>query len=388
MAGKITVGILFGGNSVEHKISLLSAKNVISAIDKNKFNVVLIGIDQDGRWLYHDDAEKYLLEAHDPKLVRLNKSNKAVAFLPGTTNSQLTSVSDPKISSPKIDVVFPILHGQNGEDGTIQGLLRLANIPFVGADVASSAICMDKDICKRLLRDAGLPIANFIAIHAHEKDKYNFKTLANLLGAPFFIKPANSGSSVGISKVKSEHNFDKQYDDAFRFDDKILIEQAIVGKEIECAVLGNEDPVASIPGEIIPTHEFYSYEAKYLDQNGAKIVIPANLPEAVIRDVRALAVKTFKVLGCSGLARVDFFATDSGELYINEVNTMPGFTNISMYPKMWETSGITYVDLIEKLIRLALDRGAKRKQLLTQLDSASDRLTLDVTIPIVSENVK
>lgn len=373
MTKKITVGILFGGNSVEHKISLLSAKNIIEAIDHDKFNVVLIGIDEQGNWMYHADANNYLLESHDPTLIRLTNATTAVAILPGNESQQLTAVSQGQITNEKIDVIFPVLHGPNGEDGTIQGLLRLAGIPFVGSDVASTAVCMDKDLCKRLLRDAGIPNANFLTLRAHERNHYQFEDLVNIVGLPFFIKPANSGSSVGITRVKSKEQFRACLDNAFLYDDKVIIEQSISGREIETAVLGNDDPVVAKPGELlIHNHEFYSYQAKYIDEQGATAVVPADLPAQTIQDIQDMAIKTFKVLNCSGLARIDFFLTDAGEPLINEVNTLPGFTNISMYPKMWQASGLSYPDLIEKLIMLALERGEARKKLLTRYKAQSD----------------
>jgi len=317
---KKKVGILFGGKSAEHEISLLSAKNVFDAIDKSKFDPVLVKIDKTGKW-------------------------------------QVTDVF-------QFDVVFPILHGPFGEDGTIQGFLKLADIPYVGTAVLGSAVGMDKDVMKRLFRDAGIPIGKFLSVKYCEK-QLSFAEAEAALGSPFFIKPANMGSSVGISKVRSEAEYTAALNEAFQYDTKIIIEEFIPGREIECAVLGNEEPAASLPGEIIPAHDFYSYDAKYLDEKGASLQIPARLDEAATKRIQELAIKVFQVLCCEGLSRVDFFLKDSGEIIVNEINTMPGFTKISMYPKMWEACGVSYTALITRLIELAVDRFEKEQKLKT-----------------------
>jgi D-alanine-D-alanine ligase len=339
---KIRVGIIFGGKSSEHEVSLLSARNVYKAIDRSKFEVVLIGIDKKGSWAFFD-SKNYLLNENDPKTIALTNplDHLQMDFLR----------SDVQIP---VDVIFPVLHGTNGEDGTVQGLLKLINIPFVGAGVLGSAIGMDKDVSKRLLRDAKIPVAKFIVFK--KSDNINFLEVKEKLNLPFFVKPANTGSSVGISKVKSEKDFEPAIKEALAHEDKIIIEEYIKGREIECSVLGNNKPIASLPGEVIPTHEFYDYDAKYIDVNGAKLVYPAKLPEEVIKSIQDMAVKTFKVLELRGMARVDFFLTEDNKLYLNEVNTIPGFTKISMYPKLWEVSGLPYPKLIEKLIYLALDK--------------------------------
>jgi D-alanine-D-alanine ligase len=261
-------------------------------------------------------------------------------------------------------VVFPILHGPFGEDGTIQGFLKLADIPFVGPGVLGSAVGMDKDAMKRLLRDAGVPIGKFLTVKSHERVPA-FAEVEAALGKPVFIKPANMGSSVGISKVHDEGEYAAAIQDAFQFDTKIIIEEFIPGREIECAVLGNEEPAASSPGEVIPSHEFYSYDAKYLDENGAMLKIPAQLDGQTTKKIQQLAIQTFQTLCCEGLSRVDFFLKESGEIMVNEINTMPGFTRISMYPKMWETAGITYTELITRLIELAISRYEKERRLRT-----------------------
>jgi D-alanine-D-alanine ligase len=262
-----------------------------------------------------------------------------------------------------LDVVFPVLHGPFGEDGTVQGLLKLANIAFVGAGVLGSAVGMDKDVMKRLLRDAGIPIARFIVVNGHSSEKISFDYAREQLGLPVFVKPANLGSSVGIHKVKNREEFEQAVDDAFNYDNKILIEECIHGREIECSVLGNANAIASVPGEILPRHEFYSYEAKYLDENGAVLEVPAKLTPAISERIRELAIKVFSVLCCEGMARVDFFLRDGEDLIVNEINTIPGFTRISMYPKLWEASGISYSELIGRLIQLAIERFDREKRL-------------------------
>ena len=361
----IKVGILFGGKSAEHEISLLSAKNVYDAIDRTKFEPVLVGIDKTGRWLLND-AKRFLLNAGDAARIKLNPDGKNVVLRPDSGGM----ISAENTGNISIDVVFPILHGPFGEDGTIQGLLKLADIPFVGPGVLGSAAGMDKDVMKRLLRDAGIPIGKFLAVKSHEKMP-SFKEIEAAFscgGVPFFIKPANMGSSVGISKVHNEAELSAALKDALLYDTKVIIEEYIPGREIECAVLGNEEPLASLPGEIIPSHEFYSYDAKYLDEKGAAFVIPAKLNEEVTKRIQDLAVKVFKTLCCEGLSRVDFFLKEnSGDIIVNEINTMPGFTRISMYPKMWEASGVSYTDLITRLIELAMQRFEKERKLKTSI---------------------
>jgi D-alanine-D-alanine ligase len=367
MTRKIRVGILFGGKSAEHEVSLQSAKNIVDAIDKEKYEVVLIGIDKQGRW-FLNEASSFILHADNPKLIKLNKANDDVALIPGRSGEQqLVSLSDNKSLGP-VDVVFPVLHGPFGEDGTVQGLLKLADVPFVGASVLGSAVGMDKDVMKRLLRDAGIPIPRFLVFQRSSLGEIDFDEVKNHLGLPLFIKPANLGSSVGIHKVQNRKQFEQAVHDAFQYDTKILMEEAIAGREIECSVLGNESPVASVPGEIIPQHEFYSYEAKYIDEHGATLEIPAKLPDEIIKKVQELAVMTFKVLCCEGMARVDFFLRNEQEVLVNELNSIPGFTRISMYPKLWEVSGISYTELIDKLIQLAIERFEREKKLKTSVE--------------------
>ncbi len=366
---KIRVAILFGGQSAEHEVSLQSAKNVIGAIDREKYDVVLIGIDKKGRW-YLSEASKFLLDEDRPRLIKLQQSGDSLALAPGENDENLINLSGDRAIGP-IDVVFPVLHGPFGEDGTVQGLLKLANIPFVGADVLGSAVGMDKDVMKRLLRDAGIPIADFIVLKQSRADEIDFEEVKRRLGLPVFVKPANLGSSVGISKVKSENQFHGAVRLAFEYDNKVLIEEFVAGREIECSVLGNDNPIASVPGEIVPQHDFYSYEAKYIDEAGAVLEIPARLSDEMTKKVQDYAVKTFQTLCCGGMARVDCFVKDNDDIIVNEINTIPGFTRISMYPKLWEASGISYSELIDRLIQLAIERFDSELQLRTNSPESS-----------------
>ncbi len=358
---KLRVGILFGGKSAEHEVSLQSAKNVADAIDKEKFDVSLIAIDKTGKWLLPNQTE-FLLNTSDPKTIALNTlGNESVALVP-QSSGEVTNLSRSGVL-PAVDVVFPILHGPFGEDGTVQGLLKLAGVPFVGASVLGSAVGMDKDVMKRLLRDAGLPIAKFKVLRQGEV--VDFVEISMELGTPLFIKPANLGSSVGVSKAKNKQEFEEAVAHAFEFDTKIIVEEFVAGRELECAVLGNQNPDASGVGEIIPHHEFYSYDAKYIDEDGASLIIPADIPTEATERLRSLATLVFKTLSCEGLARVDFFYTKEGTLFVNEINTMPGFTNVSMYPRLWGAAGISYTDLITRLIELGVERFAVEQKLKT-----------------------
>lgn len=360
MEVKKRIAILCGGKSMEHEVSLLSARNVMNALDRDRYAPVLIGIGKDGVWRIYDDFS-FLLSGKNPKESALPDGGKEVALMPGG-NGKIILLSTPQ-ESMTVDVVFPILHGPFGEDGTVQGLLKLANVPFVGAGVLGSAVGMDKDVMKRLLRDAGIPTAK-CRVFTHGQ-KVDFDAVAAELGAPFFVKPANLGSSVGVSKVRNREECNRAVADAFHYDTKILIEEFVDGREIECAVLGNQNPVASGVGEIIPRHEFYSYEAKYIDEQGAALEVPAKISPEVSERVRELAIKTFATLSCEGLGRVDFFLKKDETLFVNEINTMPGFTKISMYPQLWAASGISYAELVDRLIELALERFQREQNLKT-----------------------
>ena len=347
---KIRVGIVFGGQSAEHEISILSARNVLAALDRGRFEPVLIGIDKAGKWLAQDER-RLIASARDPRQVAIEPG------LPAPLES----------AAARVDVVFPVLHGTLGEDGAKQGLFEVAGIPYVGAGVLGSAIGMDKDVMKRLLRDAQLPVADFRVVRQQQfaADAGAVCREVQRLGFPIFTKPANAGSSVGVRKVDDPSALEGALRHALTFDTKAIAEQRIAGREIELAVLGGSPPTVSVAGEIIVEHAdgFYSYEAKYLDEKGARLEIPARLPVEVLRRAQALALRAFEVLECEGLARVDLFLTPEGELYVNEINTLPGFTAISMYPKLWAESGVSQTDLISRLLDLALQRARDRAQI-------------------------
>ena len=359
---KLKIGVLFGGRSAEHEVSLQSAKNVIDSLDNNKYEVIPIGINKVGKWLLNEKSN-YLLNIDNPKLIKLNKSNDEVSLVV-QSSGVLRNVNEMK-SHGKLDVIFPVLHGPYGEDGSIQGLLKLTGIPYVGASVLGSAVSMDKDVMKRLFKEAGIPIGKFVVIKLGEK--ISFKEISKKLGLPMFIKPANMGSSVGIYKVKNEKEFMVGIKDAFQYDMKVIVEEFIDGREIECSVLGNESPRASIPGEIIPNAEFYSYDSKYIDDKSV-CEIPAKLPKDIIKEIQKIAVKVFKTLNCEGMGRVDFFVKKNGEIIVNEINTIPGFTAISMYPKLWEASGLPLAKLLDELINLAIERFKKEQKLKTTVE--------------------
>jgi D-alanine-D-alanine ligase len=360
-AKKIKVAVIFGGKSAEHEISLMSAKNVVNALDPSKYEAVLIGINPQGHWKYLNEAKTLLNSGKLTRFSEKQKNTKEVAVIPGNENTSLTMDGE----ASKIDVVFPVLHGPFGEDGTVQGMLKLLNVPYVGPDVLGSSVCMDKEVMKKLLRDSHIAVAKWVTIRRHEKDQWAYAKIAKELGNTVFVKPANMGSSIGVHKVTSEAEFKTALADALQYDNKILVEQQIHGKEIECSVLGNENPKASIPGEVIVQSKdgFYSFDAKYVDENGAQIKIPADLSQNLTKKVQQTAIEAFKSLCCEGMARVDMFVTKDEKVYVNELNTIPGFTNISMYPKMWEASGISYADLVDELIRLAIARFERDQKL-------------------------
>jgi D-alanine-D-alanine ligase len=393
MKKKLRVGVLFGARSGEHEVSLLSAASVLNAIDRKRFEVVPIGITKQGRWLVSGDAERLLagnstdtnpsaLRAGDPQqtapaALLAKGQGVIVPPMPGTALVPFEREAEDVQDVLQLDVVFPVLHGTFGEDGTIQGLLELAGLAYVGSGVLGSATGMDKDVMKRLFLAAGLPITRHVTFLRHEWEQSPKKIVARLEGAlkyPLFVKPANLGSSVGISKAHDRKELGPAIKVAAGFDRKILVEQAVgsrgnrsrMGKarELEVAVLGNDEPQASVVGEIVPGKEFYDYEAKYLSE-GSQALIPAKLTKKQSQQVRAMALDAFRACDCAGLARVDFLleAGDSGRIYLNEINTMPGFTSISMYPKLWEASGVKYPDLITRLVELALERKAEQDQI-------------------------
>jgi D-alanine-D-alanine ligase len=366
--GKKRVMILFGGKSAEHEVSIRSARNVLAALDKDKYEPVLVGIAKDGSWRL-GASSRALLSSTDSSLRALSADDAAVTLVPAveTGDSRAALIDlEKRQASEAIDVAFPVLHGTNGEDGTVQGLLKLAGIPFVGPGVLGSAACMDKDTTKRLLRDSGVPVAPWIVLRSPGPGKELILPMAELrerIGFPCFVKPSNCGSSVGVSRVETEAGLSAAVEEAFRFDRKILIEKAIVGRELECSVLGNRDPIASLPGEVIPKGAFYSYQAKYVDEDGAALEIPAKLSAADTERIRALAVKAFIACECEGMARVDFFLDQDGEFIVNELNTIPGFTSISMYPKLWEATGMGYAELVDRLVSLAIERHEEEARL-------------------------
>jgi len=365
---RITVGLLFGGRSAEHDVSRASAANVLRALDPAKYNVVLIGLAKDGRWLMCDAGNGAGTGA---AALTIPEDGAPLALVPGGKGQLLRFVAaeQNEAAVPHVDVMFPVLHGPNGEDGTVQGALELADVPYVGSSVMGSAVAMDKDVAKRLARDAGLPVVPFVTLSAQAP--LDYATAVHAVGsADVFVKPANLGSSVGISRARSAEEFTQSCALAFRFDRKILVERCIDrAREIECSVLEDEKGLirASLPGEIVPAdkHGFYSYEAKYTDAKGAKLIVPADVSAEQQARIQELAVQTFQVLGCGGLARVDFFLMGE-EIFVNEVNTLPGFTSISMYPKLWEASGLLQPDLMDILIAHALSRHAQRQHNLVE----------------------
>ncbi len=388
---KLRVGILFGGRSGEHEVSLLSAASILQAIDKKKYDVVPIGITKEGRWLTADHAERLLrgepheagrrLRAGDPEAtpsaaVLATGESVVVPPMPSSNGSalipfQTSAAARPAAHHPiDVDVIFPVLHGTFGEDGTIQGLFELADIAYVGAGVLGSAAGMDKAVMKELFRAARLPIVKHVTVLRRDWERDPKKVRRHIessLKYPVFTKPANLGSSVGILKVHDRSELESGMNEAARYDRKIVVEQAVGGarrkaREIECSVLGNDEPIASIPGEIVPSAEFYDYSAKYLDE-GSQLLIPAKLGKEQQKQVQEMAIRAFRAVDCSGLARVDFLMDPASErIYVNEINTMPGFTQISMYPKLWAASGISYPELIDRLIQLGLERHREKKR--------------------------
>jgi D-alanine-D-alanine ligase len=366
---KTRVGILYGGRSGEHEVSLCSAASVAAALDRDKYEVIAIGIARDGKWHVQESPE-IARDKDFGRVLSLRNTGSWLVSASGDRNRLgMFRLEDKR--HIEVDVVFPVLHGTFGEDGTVQGLLELAMVPYVGADVLGSAVGMDKVITKRLLAEAGIPVVSSLAFtrESWERDQASLaESAVSRLGMPVFVKPACTGSSVGITKVKTREALPAAVVAAFAFDTRVIIEQAIDCREIECSVLGNEDASASVLGEIIPRHEFYSYEAKYIDPDGARLVIPADLDSRLSEAIRSDAVKGYKALACSGMARVDFFLErHSRNFYLNEINTIPGFTSISMYPKLWEATGVSYGELLDRLIQLALDRHRRKLQIKTEL---------------------
>lgn len=373
MKKKIRVAVLYGGRSGEHEVSLMSAASVIRYLDRDKYEIVPIGIDKNGKW--HVAGPELLQNQTKSLPIYRNVPEVVLPANPGAQTMGVVSVSPSAVASAgasaQFDVIFPVMHGTLCEDGTIQGLMELADVAYVGCGVLASAVGMDKDAAKRLARDAGIPVAPYFVIPggkwAKGKAEY-LKRAEKELGFPCFVKPANSGSSVGIHKVKSAADFEKAVQDAFKYDVKVLVEKGVNAREIEFSVLENpvygEPPLVSVAGEVTPTHEFYSYESKYLDENGAHLTIPAELTPEQMKEGQELARQVFEALECEGLSRVDLFLDkETNRFWFNEINTLPGFTSISMYPKMWEASGIPYSELLSKLVELAIARHERKKKL-------------------------
>ena len=346
---RLRVGVLFGGRSGEHEVSLASATSVIRGLDPDQYEAVPIGITKDGHWLVGEGAVKMLPE--------VLKGGRRVMLTADPTEAALVPL-DRGAGAQRLDVIFPVMHGTFGEDGAIQGMLELAGLPYVGAGVLGSAIGMDKDVSKRLCQEAGIPVVPWITVHRWQWEKEPEAVRVEIEGKfeyPVFVKPATLGSSVGMSKVHNAEELAPALNAACEYGMKILVEQAVTAREIEVSVLGNHEPQASVPGEIVPHREFYDYTAKYLE-DGTQLIIPADLKPSQVTKIQSLAIKTFRTLELSGMARVDFFLErKGGKLYLNEANTIPGFTSISMYPKLWEASGISFRELIDKLIDLALE---------------------------------
>ncbi len=353
------IAVLFGGRSSEHEVSIRSAGYIYRSLNRSRYTVLPVYIDQQGRFFLLESVSD--LPDTIQGLTALSRT--PLSFVPGDPMPVRTENGD----AVSIDVMFPVLHGPNGEDGTVQGLFRLLGIPFVGCDVLGSALCMDKAMMKPVLAAAGIDSARYILVEQHNSS-IDLKEVFRELGNTVFVKPSRQGSSVGVSRAENETQLKEALQEAFRFDSKVLIEEAIVGREIECAVLGNEQPEASLPGEILPKHTFYSYEAKYLDPDGAGLQIPAKLTPYDEKRVRETAIRTYRALDCEGLSRVDVFFTADGRILVNEVNTLPGFTEISMYPKMWEATGLPGTALMDRLIEAALNRHNRQSAFQTSRD--------------------
>jgi len=360
---KIRVGIIFGGRSVEHEVSLVSAASVINALDKNRYDIIPIGITPAGKWLSSGETLHLLKEK------RSIDNEPEHILVPDPRKQSLVILSDSGSTGQAVDVIFPLIHGTYGEDGSIQGLLELADIPYIGAGVLGSAVGMDKVIQKELLQQAKIPVTPSVSFFYDTFKNQGRKTILWIerkLTYPLFIKPANSGSSVGISKAHDRNELAVSIEAASQFDRKILVEQGVkYAREIECSVLGNDNPIASVLGEIVPSNEFYDYDAKYVDGKTSE-VIPAKLSKALVKKVQKYALSAFRVLDCAGMARVDFLVNrKTNRIFLNEINTIPGFTSISMYPKLWQASGISYSALLDKLIQLAIERHQTKKKLKT-----------------------
>lgn len=349
---KLNVAVFFGGKSAEHEISLISAQNVIKSLDPQKYNAHLIAIDQNGKWYYQKNKE-LLFKTDDPKRIKIEDKSIPIMLSPVANDHRLINSHTMKTETT-IDVIYPILHGTYGEDGAIQGLAKMANLPCVGCGILGSSVGMDKEIMKRVLSANQIKNAPYKTIRRNDTPYPGYDEVKKELGSELFVKPSNMGSSVGITHVKSSSDWKGALKYAFDYDNKIIVESRIRGREVECAVMGNLDPKASIVGEVIPKGGFYSYESKYIDEDGAVLEVPANITDADQKMIQEVSINTYKVLECRGLTRVDMFLTEDGQCYINEVNTLPGFTKISMYPTLWKLSGVPISELVDRLIQYAI----------------------------------
>lgn len=351
MASKKRVAILYGGRSVEHAVSVNSARNIFEYLDKKKYEAVPIGITKSGEWFLTEGVSKEI------------ERGSALALVLNPSRPSFTRLKDG--GRLEVDIVFPVLHGTDGEDGSVQGLLKAMALPMVGTGVLGSALSMNKIVAKRLLREAGLPVTDFLTFRYDEKDKISFTSISKKLGVPFMVKSASLGSSVGVTKVKSKKDFKAAVEEAFRYDDEMLAEEYITGREIECALLGNAPAEASYPGEIVisTSYEFYTFDAKYVDPDAVRIDVPAKLTKAAAEKIRKVSKKAFEALHCEDFSRIDLFLDKKGNVYINEINTIPGFTNSSMYPMMWKERGIGFTDLISRLLNLAQERYDRSKRI-------------------------
>lgn len=350
MSKKLKVALLYGGRSVEHGVSINSARNIFEFIDKTKYEVFPVGINKQGQWFLTTSVDKEI-ELGKPLGLVLDPNNPVLLVL--SNNDRIN-----------IDIIFPVLHGTDGEDGSIQGLIKAMDIPMVGTGVLGSSLSMSKIVAKRLLKDAGIPVTNFLAYNYSEKDSLDFEKIKSLMGLPFMVKAASLGSSVGVSKVKDKNDFQQAVEEAFRYDDNLIVEQFVKGRELECAILGNYPPEASYPGEIVinASYDFYTFDAKYVDPDAVRIEVPAKLDKETAEKIRDISVRAFIALNCNDFSRVDLFLDENNNIYVNEINTIPGFTNSSMFPMMWKERGIGFTDLINKLLDLAqvrYDRGKR-----------------------------
>jgi D-alanine-D-alanine ligase len=358
MSKKKRIAILYGGRSVEHGVSVNSARNIFQFIDKKQFQPIAIGISKSGKWYLTDGVSKEI------------EKGKPLALILDPGNPSFLIPKDGK--KMKVDIIFPVLHGTDGEDGSIQGLVKAMDLPLVGTGVLGSAVSMNKIVAKRLLKDAGLPVSDFMTFRFDQKDKIKFSAISKELGLPFMVKSASLGSSVGVTKVKSKKDFDQAVEEAFRYDQEMLAEKYITGREIECAILGNEQAEASFPGEIVinKNYEFYTFDAKYVDPDAVKIEVPAKIPKAIAEKIRKACLQAYQALHCEDFARIDLFLDAQGGIYINEINSIPGFTNSSMFPMMWKERGIEFTELISRLLNLAEERYNRNKRLQRDFESS------------------